>query len=84
MFVDSRSIVRTVARGMGLVTLAVASTLLVGCIAVGGTSHAAPRPTVGQELVDLKKAADCGAISPEEYERLRQDAMKGHCEASKG
>ncbi len=50
---------------------------LGGCIAVGGTSHAAPKPTLGQELVDLKRAVDCGAISADEYARLRSEAIHG-------
>lgn len=58
-------------------TLLVLPLLLVGCVAVGGTSHAAPQPTAGQELVDLKRAVDCGAISAEEYERMRQQVING-------
>lgn len=45
--------------------------LLGGCIVVGGTSHRAPEPTAGQQLVDLKAALDSGAISPSEYESMR-------------
>jgi hypothetical protein len=62
----------------GVIFLSLLSTLaLGGCIAVGGTSHAAPRPTLGQELVDLKRAVDSGAITSEEYASLRSRAMSG-------
>lgn len=49
---------------------------LGGCIAVGGTSNAAPHATAGQELVDLKRAADAGAISKDEYESMRLQIIK--------
>ena len=32
-------------------------------------------PTRGQELIDLQKAHDAGAISDEEYERMKQRVM---------
>jgi hypothetical protein len=65
-------------RGMLLApSLLILPILLVGCVAVGGTSHAAPQPTAGQELVDLKRAVDCGAISAEEYERMRHQVISG-------
>ena len=50
---------------------------LQGCIAVGGTTHRAADPTIGQQLIDLNRAKDEGALSPEEFERLRQDVMNG-------
>ena len=31
--------------------------------------------TVGQELIDLKKAYDEGALSEEEYNKLRQELL---------
>jgi hypothetical protein len=32
-------------------------------------------PTIGQELIDLKKAKDSGAISGEEYESQKKKVM---------
>jgi hypothetical protein len=60
-------------------TLAVAAglTSLTGCVAVGGTVHKAPQPTTGQQLIDLRRALDCGAIDQAEYDRLRQEFVKG-------
>jgi hypothetical protein len=34
-------------------------------------------PTTGQQLLDLKKALDSGAISQQEYEVLRESILKG-------
>jgi hypothetical protein len=48
-----------------------ALTLLNGCLDLqlgGGTSTHSQNPTLGQQLVDLKKAKDTGAISDTEYE----------------
>ncbi|MBL9147623.1 MAG: hypothetical protein JNM94_02920 [Phycisphaerae bacterium] len=50
---------------------------LTGCVAVGGTVHKAPQPTTGQQLIDLRRALDCGAIDQAEYDRLRQEFVKG-------
>ena len=50
---------------------------LTGCVfSLGGskevtTAHA----TRGQELIDLKKARDQGAITPEEYEAKRRQIL---------
>ena len=44
--------------------------LLTGCLALqlgGGTSHEVSNPTLGQQLVDLQKAKDSGAITDAEY-----------------
>ena len=55
--------------------LALALGSLAGCVLVGGTSHRAPSPTAGQELIDLKKALESGAISENEYESMRKHVM---------
>jgi hypothetical protein len=48
-------------------------TTLVSCIAVGsGGKKVNNQPTLGQQLVDLKKAQDEGAISKQEYAELRE------------
>jgi dihydroxyacid dehydratase/phosphogluconate dehydratase len=49
---------------------------LPGCIVVGGTSER-ETPTTGQQLIDLKRAADEGAISREEYDATRAKLLKG-------
>ena len=54
-------------------------TTMVSCIAVGSggkkTDHQA---TLGQQLIDLKKARDEGAISAQEYEELREKLKKSY------
>ena len=49
---------------------------LSGCVLVGGQSQLNV-PTVGQQLIDLKKALDQGAITKPEYERLKRRIMDG-------
>ncbi len=53
------------------------ATVLSGCAwSVGGSKRDsavnAPQPTKGQELLDLQKAKDQGAITEEEYQAQRQ------------
>ncbi len=46
---------------------------LVSCIAVGsGGKKIEQHPTLGQELLDLKKARDEGAISDQEYNEIKE------------
>ena len=48
-----------------------ATTLLTGCLNLqlgGGTTQRSAAPTVGQQLIDLQKAKDSGAISDAEYQ----------------
>jgi len=56
-------------------------TLLTGCLDLqlggGSTSHAVS-PTVGQQLIDLQKAKEAGAITDAEYQ-----AQKARLLASK-
>ena len=49
----------------GLFTLA-----FTGCVASlgSGSKTTVNQPTVGQQLVDLQKARDSGAITPDEYQ----------------
>ncbi|MGA2281554.1 MAG: SHOCT domain-containing protein [Verrucomicrobiota bacterium] len=45
--------------------------LLTGCLNLqlgGGPKSEALNPTVGQQLIDLQRAKDTGAISAEEYQ----------------
>lgn len=49
--------------------------VLTGCIASIGSGKdrvTNVQPTRGQELLDLQKARDKGAITPEEYENQRK------------
>lgn len=41
----------------------------LGCLLFGSSEKA--RPTLGEELIDLKKACDKGAITEEEYYRIK-------------
>lgn len=54
------------------VLLALATTtLLTGCLNLqigGGSTSKAQPPTVGQQLTDLQKAKDTGAITEAEYQ----------------
>jgi hypothetical protein len=63
-----------------LVSLAMAGLLLAsslgsGCAVDVGSSQGR-HPTLGQELEDLKRARDSGAISDSEYEEKKGDLMR--------
>ena len=52
--------------------------LLSGCLALqigGGDKKEEKKTTTGQQLIDLKKAHDAGAISDEEYETQKAKAL---------
>ena len=54
-------------------------TTMVSCIAVGsGGKKVDNQTTLGQQLIDLKKARDEGAISSKEYEELREKLKKAY------
>jgi hypothetical protein len=66
--------------GRRLCIPAVLSVLLLtgaGC-AVDASSSRPTRSTLGQELVDLKKARDAGALTEQEYETERQWLLNHH------
>lgn len=46
----------------------------VGCVAVGGRSETNP-PTLGQQLIDLKRAYDTGAITESEFDQAKADLL---------
>lgn len=49
---------------------------LTGCAwSVGGKEHVTSVPTRGQELIDLKRARDQGAITQAEYEAKRKQIL---------
>jgi len=54
-------------------------TTMVSCIAVGsGGKKVDQQATLGQQLSDLKKARDEGAISTQEYEDLKEKLKKSY------
>jgi len=59
-----------------MVLLAIFLTTTVGCIGVqGGSDVVKPEQTLGQELIDLKKAKEDGAITNKEYEKLKKKLL---------
>jgi hypothetical protein len=50
---------------------------VTGCVfSLGGSKEVmSTRTTRGQELIDLKRARDQGAITPEEYEAKRRQIL---------
>jgi len=54
-------------------------TTMVSCIAVGsGSKKVDNQPTLGQQLIDLKKARDEGAVSAQEFAELREKLKKSY------
>ena len=53
-----------------ILTSLTAMMLLTGCIIVA--KDTGNRPTVGQQLIDLQKAKDAGAITDAEYQSKRR------------
>jgi hypothetical protein len=49
--------------------------VLGGCIDIGSHQPALVHPTLGQQLIDLQKARDQGAISQRDYEIERAKLM---------
>ncbi|MDM8541211.1 SHOCT domain-containing protein [Desulfococcaceae bacterium HSG9] len=58
-----------------ILIVSVLAIFLCGCVA-GIGSDTIELPSVGQELIDLKKARDQGAINDEEYVELKQKIME--------
>lgn len=57
-----------------LLPAALAAILLATGCAVGNTKQV-QQPTVGQELIDLQRARETGAISDREFEEQRQQIL---------
>ena len=54
-------------------------TTIVSCIAVGsGGKKVENKTTLGQQLIDLQKARDEGAISAQEYDELKEKLKKSY------
>ena len=52
--------------------------LLTGCLNLefgGGTKSEMQKPTVGQQMIDLQKAKDAGAISDAEYQSQKSKIL---------
>jgi hypothetical protein len=58
-----------------LLVLALALPLFGGCIAVESHQPGRTNPTVGQQLIDLQKARDSGAMSETEYQQQRAKVL---------
>jgi hypothetical protein len=54
---------------------------VAGCgWSLGSSSHEqVQKPTVGQQLIDLKKARDLGAITDTEYAKKRKELIDTAC-----
>ena len=64
---------------VSMLTVALAMTLLPGCAwQVGGDKKVSTmQPTTGQQLVDLQKAKDSGAITDSEYQAQKAKLLGG-------
>jgi hypothetical protein len=54
--------------------------LLTGCLSLqlgGGPKNEVRNPTVGQQLIDLQKAKDTGAITDSEYQTQKAKLLAG-------
>jgi PBP1b-binding outer membrane lipoprotein LpoB len=64
-----------------IVAAMTAMLLLTGCLNLqigGGDKKAPPKPTVGQQMTDLQKAKDSGAITEPEYQAQKARVMRGN------
>ncbi len=63
---------------LNLVAAALVAAVAAGCAwSIGGSKESQHRvqPTKGQELLDLKRAKDAGALSDAEYEAQKQRVL---------
>lgn len=71
--------IKSLAKSTGVFVLALTLCLgMTGCAwSVGGQKGGTTvvKPTQGQELIDLQKAHETGALSDEEYERMRNEIV---------
>ena len=63
-----------IARWLAIISV---TTLLTGCAweVGGGPQHVTKPPTVGQQLIDLQKAKDAGAITDAEYQTQKAKVL---------
>lgn len=50
--------------------------LFSGCVAVMGNTEQARKTTLGQELIDIKRAFDAGVITESEYEAQKARLLR--------
>ena len=50
--------------------------LLNGCVAIGNRDAQRPSATLGQQLIDLQKARDTGALSEPEYQTQKAHLLQ--------
>jgi len=63
----------TIRTALGLIP---ALLLLNGCIAIGNRDAQRPNATLGQQLIDLQKARDTGAITDAEYQSQKSKLLE--------
>ncbi len=61
-----------------LIVISVCTVVLTGYFTSSGGDNTTTSviPTVGQQLIDLQKAEQTGAITPEQYEAKKADLLK--------
>lgn len=59
-----------------LLLLLALSPLLTGCIAAIGNSGQRSTATLGQQLIDLQRAKEAGALSEAEYKEQREKLLR--------
>jgi len=60
-----------------VVGMALLVATLSGC-AIGSGKTEITKPTLGQELIELKNAKESGAISEQEYEEMKEKLKKSY------
>ena len=65
----------TITKTVATITLLGAALCFSGCVAIGNREPSHAGVTLGQELMDLQKARDTGAISESEYQTQRARLM---------
>lgn len=66
--------------GTRVIALCLAATIIAGCCGGGTTKVEVPKSTVttttaGQQLMDLQKAYESGAIDEKQYKKMKQDII---------
>jgi hypothetical protein len=70
----------SVQRAGAYIAAVILGAFLSGCCGGGTTVQTVPAttggPSVGQQLIELKKAYESGAITEKEYNQLKEDAIE--------
>jgi len=67
----------SVSRIVGLIAALVISASIAGC-GGGDVKSTVSTTTTGQQLIDLQKAFDTGAITKEQYDQQKAKILKGN------